>query len=268
MRILVITSNQRRHAYVASQLSKSLDVVGVVSESKSPGSNGAELDAEDQAAISEHFRERDAVETALLGSVIDWPDTPMLTPDAGGVNSPRVAEWVYTKDPDFVVLYGSSIVEDPLLSHYHGRIINIHLGLSPYYRGSGTNFWPLVHRRPECVGATIHIAVPEVDAGGILAQVRPGAEVQDRAHELGTKTIVAATNLLPQVIWGYACGQVHPVRQDLSTGRVFRTRDFNAGALRTMWGHFGSGMVKEYLDQQEQRHAHTPIIELAGNPGL
>ena len=67
----------------------------------------------------------------------------------------------------------------------------MHLGLSPYYRGSGTNFWPLVDRLPECVGVTIHLAIPSVDAGPILTQVRPDIEPTDRAHEIGSRAIIA-----------------------------------------------------------------------------
>ena len=34
------------------------------------------------------------------------------------------------------------------------KILNLHLGISPYYKGSGTNYFPLVNNEPQYVGAT------------------------------------------------------------------------------------------------------------------
>jgi methionyl-tRNA formyltransferase len=170
--------------------------------------------------------------------------------------------WLQSRQPDFVILYGSSIIKPPLLDFYRDKMINLHLGLSPYYRGSGTNFWPLVYRQPECVGATIHMAVQSVDAGAILAQVRPAAEADDRAHELGTKTIIAAVDLLPHVLSLYSAGQIRPQPQDLTLGRTFKQRDFDAQAVRAMWREFDSGMMAEYLVDREERRGKYPIVDL------
>jgi folate-dependent phosphoribosylglycinamide formyltransferase PurN len=172
-----------------------------------------------------------------------------------------VSDWVQSLRPDFVVLYGTSIIKDPLLSAYDGRMINIHLGLSPYYRGTGTNFWPLVDRCPECVGATIHLAVLKVDAGAILRQVRPDVQAGDGAHALGTKTIIAAVNALPSVIGRFAVGELEPQTQDLSTGKVFRRKDFNADAVRTLWDNLSTGMIEEFLSDRIARLAKYPIVE-------
>jgi methionyl-tRNA formyltransferase len=148
------------------------------------------------------------------------------------------------------------------LEYYSDRLVNIHLGLSPYYRGSGTNFWPLVDGRPEFVGATLHVVAAKVDAGPILAQVRPQAEASDRAHELGTKTIISAAALMPRVLAAVRNGRAFPVVQDLSHGKVCRRRDFNAEAVRQMWRNFDSGMMDKYLAEIDQRHAASPIVEL------
>ena len=74
--------------------------------------------------------------------------------------------------------------------------MNIHLGLSPYYRGAGTNFWPLVNGEPEYCGATIHILDGGVDTGPVIAHVRPEIAAGDGPHDIGNKTIVAAAGAL------------------------------------------------------------------------
>jgi methionyl-tRNA formyltransferase len=260
-RAVLITSDLPRHRFVANKLARALNLTGIVTEAKAPAVLAPVAPSPtEQAIFDQHFAERTAVEQRFFGTAPHFPDTAVCAVAHGSSNSLPVFEWVQARQPDVVLLYGSSIIKAPLLEHYDGRIINLHLGLSPYYRGSGTNFWPLVYREPECVGATIHLAVLRVDAGAILAQVRPPAEATDRAHELGVKTILAALAAMPDIIQSYLSGQLTPQTQRLDTGRVFKQKDFNAAAVQTMWQHFASGMMPEFLAESAARYARFPIV--------
>jgi folate-dependent phosphoribosylglycinamide formyltransferase PurN len=262
-RAVLLTGDQLRHRFAARRLADHLDLVGVVSEGKAalpladPG-----LAQQDREVFQRHFRERDDVERRFLGGADAFPDTHCHEVQHGRINDATIFEWVMAREPEVVVLYGSSIVKEPLSEAYGDRMINLHLGLSPYYRGSGTNFWPLVNREPECVGATIHLAVREVDAGAILVQVRPEPDVDDRAHELGTKALIAGLDAIPPAAAAYLDGAILPRVQDLSKGRVYRRRDVTAEATRQMWSHFDSGMMEEYVEERDARQARFPIIEL------
>jgi methionyl-tRNA formyltransferase len=262
-RIVLLTGNGLRHRFAATSLSRTMNLLGIVSEGKAPlPTTSEQLNETDRSIVQKHFAERDSVEKKFLGARVDFPDTRVLEIEHNTVNALNVFEWVHEQVPDTVLLYGTSIVKPPLLEVYEGRVINLHLGLSPYYRGSGTNFWPLVNREPECVGATIHLAVFKVDAGAILAQVRPEPEKSDRAHELGTKTIIAGFDIMPLVVAGFLEGRIHPQPQDLSKGCVYRRKDFTAEATRRMWHNFETGMMRQYLSRLDQRLKEYPIVEL------
>jgi len=256
------TAESLRHRYAATALAAATELVGVVSEAKPPRLPCTEP-PEDRAVLERHWVERAEAERRLLGGGVGSVGTDVLRVPAGTVNDADVAHWIGERRPDVLVLFGASIVKPPLLDTYVGRVVNVHLGLSPYYRGSGTNFWPLADRRPECIGATVHLAVAQVDAGGILGQVRPEPEATDRAHELGTKTIVVAFRALPRLLERYAQGQLEPVPQRLQTGRVFRRDQFNAAAVRRTWRHFATGMMAEYIQALDTRRAAYPIVPLA-----
>jgi hypothetical protein len=262
LRVVLLTGDGLRHRYAASQWADVVQLTGVLSEAKpSSPDTPRELPAEDQAVIRRHFRDRDEAERRRLGER-SFPDAAdVLGVPRGGSNSPDAVAWVRRHEPDLIVLYGSGVVKPPLLDEYDGRIVNLHLGLSPYYRGAGTNFWPLADRRPECVGATVHLAVSAVDAGPILAQVRPDIAPTDRAHDIGTKALVAGVQALARVIFLYHAGRLIPVPQDLSRGRVYRRTDFNAEAVRRMARQFESEMISEYLEQRETRCLACPIVE-------
>ena len=260
--MLLLTGNQLRHSYAARELARSFHLVGVVSEEKpTAGSHGPATTDEDRAIIKEHFQQRDRVEQALLGNCVVFPDVPVRRLPTGAINSEDVRSWVGRLNPDFILLYGTSLIRQPLLGAC-ASMINIHLGLSPWYRGSGTNFWPFVLNEPQCVGATIHMAVEEVDAGPILAQVRPAWQPSDGMHEAGTKTLMAAVAILPAVIDTVATGKIYGERQDLSEGRVFRQKDFTADAVRTARRNLADGMIGEYLAQSSLLNDRYPIMEL------
>ncbi len=48
------------------------------------------------------------------------------------------------------------------------KAINIHAGVSPYYRGTDCNFWALYDDNPHLVGTTIHLLSKGLDSGPML----------------------------------------------------------------------------------------------------
>ena len=265
-RVALMTSDGQRHRWVAARVAAQLNVVLIVAEQKAPAvaapADVPELSPDDAATIRQHFAARDVAERALLGDRSEWPpSTNVLPVPHGESNSDAVRHRLVAAAPDAVLLFGTSIIRRPLLEAFSGRVINLHLGLSPWYRGSATNFWPLVNRQPELVGATIHVAEPKVDAGPILGQVRPAVEPADGSHEIGTRALIAAVDAWPRLITEYLAGSRPGHPQDLSSGTVYRLRNFNADAVRTMWQHFQTGMVADYLADRAARCAAYPIVE-------
>jgi methionyl-tRNA formyltransferase len=163
--------------------------------------------------------------------------------------------------PDVVFVFGTAILREPFLSAFEGRILNIHLGLSPYYRGAGTNFWPLVNRQPEYVGATVHYLDAGIDTGPILAHARPAIEQGDGPHDLGNKTIVAAVHALLRAASAHLSGTARPVPQ-WDGGRLYQRKDFSADAVRTLYRNFETGMIDEYLAARTARDAALRLIDL------
>ena len=257
--IVIITGDQLRHNYFVDRLNECFNLRGVVSESVyQPKIEGSTEDIRD---LLRHFKQRAQAEQRFFASSRTMSITPdrLLRVSKGEANSDDVLEWIMAKDPQYLVLYGSSIIREHLLKAFDGRTINMHLGLSPYYRGSGTNFWPLVNGEPELVGVTIHLATLDVDAGAILKQVRPKITMGDRNHDIGCKAIIAGTEAMMASIEGYAEAKIQPKLQS-EGGRLYRRSDFNVDAVRQMWHNFDSGMIEAYLAEPD-RADHYPIIE-------
>jgi folate-dependent phosphoribosylglycinamide formyltransferase PurN len=264
MRAIVLTSTFRRHMFVANQLAAGCDVVGVWQEEKTFKPEQYATDAEGEVFIQRHFAARDASEAQYFSDAaslhLDRGALHRIVPAARCSDAEEVALMTRAR-PDVVLVFGTGILREPFLSAFAGRILNIHLGLSPYYRGAGTNFWPLVNREPECVGATIHYLDAGIDTGPILAHARPTIERADGPHDLGNKTIVAAADLLLRAASAHVNGVARAVPQ-WGTGRLYLRKNFNAEAVRALYANFSTGMIDEYLAARAARDARLRLIEL------
>lgn len=260
--LVVVTANSYRHKYFANQLIEHFDVRGVVSEVKRPLKEGETK--EENEIVEAHSREREESEQHYFGEHATFNVLPeqILNVQYGEANSPKVFEWISKLTPDYIALFGTGIIKNPLLCAFENRIINMHLGLSPYYRGSGTNFWPLVYGEPELIGVTIHLATARVDAGSILGQVRPVIEADDNVHDIGHKTIIAGVEALPRCIRGFDSKEVIPRAQNINIGKVIKHKDFSAEAVVTMKKNVANGMIADYVKNKDARLRAYPIIEI------
>jgi len=258
--IAVVTADQRRHAWFAAELAGDprLRLAGVVREAKRPRRRG-ETEASDRLIV-DHLAARDAAEERYFGAAPELA-APMLDVAWGGSNDQATADWVAGLGADRLVLFGSSIIREPLLRDFDGCTVNLHLGLSPYYRGTASNFWPLVNGEPECVGATIHLATLSVDGGPILRQTRPEMHADDGSHDVGCRALIAGAAAIRDALVAHAAGEALPAPQcDDGGGRVYKASDFYPGAVEELHRRFAAGMLPEYLAHKAERDRAFPIV--------
>jgi methionyl-tRNA formyltransferase len=179
----------------------------------------------------------------------------------GLINDEDAIDEMARLEPDVVLVFGTGLLRLPIIERFVGRVINLHLGLSPYYRGAGTNFWPLVNREPEYVGATIHYLDAGIDTGPMIAHARPDIGASDGPHEIGNKAIVAAADVLVAAARAHAAGVLRPVPQPAG-GRLYQRKHFTADAVRRLEANFESGMIPEYLADRAARDARLQLLTL------
>jgi folate-dependent phosphoribosylglycinamide formyltransferase PurN len=179
----------------------------------------------------------------------------------GHVNSQECYEEITNLDPDLLVAYGCSLIKDPLLSEFEDEFLNVHLGLSPYYRGTGTNFWPLVNGEPEYVGATFMNIDEGVDTGEIIHQLRARVHPDDGPHDIGNRLISDVGQVYPELVRSFE--DLHSVEQppEPDEEQYYRSDDYNPKATKQLYDNFENGMIEEYLDEQEERVSEVPIVK-------
>ena len=105
----------------------------------------------------------------------------------GDINTSKNVNNIIQLNPDIIISFGCSIIKSELLDKFKGRFVNIHLGLSPYYRGSGTNFWPFVNDELQFIGTTFMHIDAGIDTGKIIHQIRAQINFNDNIHQIGNR---------------------------------------------------------------------------------
>ncbi|MBO6944070.1 phosphoribosylglycinamide formyltransferase [Altererythrobacter sp.] len=104
---------------------------------------------------------------------------------------------------DYIVLAGyMRILSEEFVSHWPGKIINIHPSLLPKYKGLET------HKRAIDAGdshggATVHLVTPELDSGAILEQVKVAIVPRDTPETLAERVKLAEHQLYPRALSAY-----------------------------------------------------------------
>ncbi len=99
-------------------------------------------------------------------------DTAPLTGvrHVASVNAPETTALLRELDPTVVVVNGTRIIADAVLTSLPCPFINIHAGITPRYRGVHGGYWAMAEGRPDLVGTTVHLVDAGIDTGGVLAR--------------------------------------------------------------------------------------------------
>lgn len=213
-----------------------------------------------------HFQDRLAAEQKYFGAAVAdrvFDRVPTHYCDFDTLNSPQTAAFVSACQPDVVVVFGVTLIKEPVLSVLPADRINLHLGLSPWYRGAATLFWPFYNMQPQYSGATIHQIVPKADAGAIIHQTLPTLERGDGIHDVSCKVVIqSATDMV--ALFREREQRGHFVEEtQRSSGRLYMQKDFKPEHLRVIYDLFQNDMVDAYL-RGEISQEQPPIISGIG----
>jgi folate-dependent phosphoribosylglycinamide formyltransferase PurN len=87
------------------------------------------------------------------------------------VNDEACMQLLQQLQPDIVIVNGTRIISKKILSCTTATFINMHVGITPAYRGSHGGYWALYNNDDKNFGTTIHLVDAGVDTGGIIKQV-------------------------------------------------------------------------------------------------
>ena len=252
MKIVVFTNNSIRHKFVANSLGNVSDDALIISECNP--NELSSFNSESSTIIDEHFKLRYETEQKFFSNndYFEAKTLPIMYKEA---SLPYTFEVIKKFNPDMMFVFGASILKGHILSLLpQGRFINLHLGLSPYYRGSGTNFWPFVNKELEYVGSTILHLDEGIDTGDIICHVRPSIEYTDNVHSIGCKVIQESVKKLIEVMdFVDSGGTLNRIKQwEITNPKYYKKRDFNEEILKTYYANLNNGLIEHHIQNNKK----------------
>lgn len=252
MRICLLTSSSLRHSFVAHRLAAHHDIALLVRQDKTPREYYEKPD--DKYIVEDHFRRFAATERGFFASA-SWDafSGPVIDAEWGQLNTDEISARLRECAPEAVVVFGCGMIKPPLLDVLpQSRTLNLHQGLSPYYRGSGTNFWPFVHGCPQYIGVTLHLLDAGIDTGDIVAHERPDIEPTDTQAILGCKTVIKSADLALAALDVLQGGrQLRSFKQWGEGGILCKGKQLNAEAIQTVRKFERKGFLADFLSRRE-----------------
>ncbi len=140
------------------------------------------------------------------------------------VNSEDVEHALQKIQPHLIVIWGGLIVRDHIIK-IAKKVLNMHLGYCPYYRGTNCNFHAILNHDFSHIGITIHEAIAEVDAGRIYAVVSVDTKRPPKAffRDLNDRAVTTYVQICAKLHEGE---HLETYAQDLSLGKNHKLKEW------------------------------------------
>ena len=172
MNITLFTSDNTRHNYLANLLSNISKNIFIVQEANLNNDKIKTNNMLKNKISSKYFDEGNKAQHFFFGNSEinkEKSNIKILSLPFGELNNFSLHSLSDFLKSDIYIIFGSSYIKGDLVDFLiKKKALNIHMGISPYYRGTDCNFWALYDNNPHLVGATIHILSKGIDNGPIL----------------------------------------------------------------------------------------------------
>lgn len=255
MKLIAITGSHLRHLYVLDKLVKANLVDGIVLMRRE------EMIVKPPSTLSGHMREvfvhhfalRDKMEKKYFcGGDIEKiiKETPTIEIQREELNDTIVENFIKECGGDCIFTYGPDLLKDNILNLVNNFAINLHGGLSPWYKGAATMFWPFYFLEPNFVGTTLHYITQKIDAGNIIHHTVPKLDYGDCMHAVACKAIVAAADDAVKIVKNMKKGVHYPGVAQRKNGKLFLDKDWRPEHLRLIYDLYEDKIVDLFLDHQ------------------
>lgn len=235
MKVTLFTSNNHRHNYLINLLSNVCDELWVIQECKTlfRGKNNKKY--KNKNIIEEYFNKVMKAQNKIFKKEFvnkynkNIKTFPILYGEINKLSLSYLEDFLKS---DIYVVFGSSYIKGELVDFLvKQKAINIHAGVSPYYRGSDCNFWAIYDDNAHLVGSTIHLLSKGLDSGPMLYHAM--SNLKSNPFEYTMSTVKSAFHSITERIDDGSIFKIKPLIQKKSKEiRYSKKIEFNEEIIK------------------------------------
>ena len=171
MKLSILTTNTIHHSYFVQEAQKSDLEVSVIIESQNSIKNSGLLSRsfETEKKIFELKRDDYESQRWFRGKKIGLNNFPNVY-EVDEVNSIMAIEKLKEINPELILVFGTRLIKQEMISYFKNKIFNLHGGDPEKYRGLDSHYWSIYHKDFESLVTTLHRVTPILDNGEIVLQ--------------------------------------------------------------------------------------------------
>ena len=175
MKIVILSTYTLHHRYFISKICALFNVVSVFYEEGEPFK---------ACSMEEEYEIK----------TFRFSEPNILTHNINTVN--EVSDIIMSCKADLALVFGCRKIA-PLLPI---RMINVHRGILPNYRGLDSDLWAIYNDDFENIGVTLHEINEGLDTGKVLATERFKFSPRDKIYHLRYRTTLLATEMMIRLL--------------------------------------------------------------------
>ena len=241
MKVTLFTSNNYRHNYLINLLSNFCDELWVVQECTTLFTGKSDEKCQDKNIIEKYFIKVLEAQNKIFKKEFvnknnrNIKTLPILNGELNKLPLSYLDDFLKS---DIYVVFGGSYIKGELVDFLiKQKTINIHAGVSPYYRGTGCNFWALYDDNPHLVGSTIHLLSKGLDSGPMLYHAM--SNLKTNPFEYTMSTVKSAFHSIAERIKDGSIFTIKPLVQDKIKEVRYSSKS-----------EFSEEVVKEYFEKK------------------
>ena len=259
--LTLIIGNHPRHLYFSKKMVQKFPIENLIIQKRQNFLTNSYNKITGMTDLEKlHFKKRQDAEIKFFGDEKDFlrKFNKIIEIDKEDLKNGKLKKKLTKCENQNLISYGCNKIDNDILKMFSNNTWNIHAGLSPWYRGSATHFWPTYLLEPEFTGMTVHNLTDNLDGGEIIHQGLVNLNTNDGIHENSCRCLYdffgEIIELFDKEIFKK---KVKGIIQK-SSGRIWTQKMWHPKLLTVIYSQFNDRINKFCI---ENKHLRPPKIE-------
>ncbi len=254
---ILLTGNHPRHLYFVKSLSKTYKGITWILEKRESfiPKIDKNYNFEIQKLQKLHFSKREEAENTFFGDEDIAFNSPNINQiieiTKEDIFNGKLKKILISQKNKNLITYGCSKLPINIVKLISGYKWNVHGGLSPWYRGVITHFWPSYMLEPEYTGVTLHELTEDIDGGDIIHQAVAEINIKDGIHENACRLVKNFSDKLPKLLKKKLFKKkLLPIKSN-TTGRIWTGRMWSPIHLKLIYKVYNDKINKYCFENKK-----------------